>query len=255
MTKKKKTEGNSNTAVKTIDKNEVEEMFENGELDSSVNELLEEQKEHEDQETKEAKQKLEQEQMTDEELIYNLINTPGHKFQINFDVLFEKEQAFFDKLDEDTVQRLINNVASKKSRSKAQGKHAEVHKMETIDYKLKKTRKASSKKPSGIDPTTKEIQAVNTVEEINRMIKNVQSKKCLAKGMQKEERYKELMELEEEMVAHRNELKGTSGRIRPPRELEEALNELKNIDEKDQTDEIKGQIKALEYVLKFDEEQ
>lgn len=142
------------------------------------------------------------------------------------------------------VIRLLKNVQSKKCRSKAMGRKVELEKA-----LIEEARLLEIKMTLEVEPKVKKLDIDSmTLVEINREIKNVQSKKCLAKFMDRTERQLDMIALEETLKAKRAILvpKEQATKVRTKLEIIGKIEELKALK---QTAIIKGQIEMLEYVL------
>jgi hypothetical protein len=141
------------------------------------------------------------------------------------------------------IVRLLKNVQSKKCRSKAMNRTValqEALKEEQRLLEIKKTLETS--------PKTKNLDIDSmTLVEINKEIKNVQSKKCLAKFMDRKERQLEMIELEERLKVKRAEIapKEQQVKVRTKLEIIDMIKTLETL----KTKESKAQIEILKQVL------
>lgn len=141
------------------------------------------------------------------------------------------------------VIRLLKNVQSKKCRSKAMGRKVELEKALVEEARL-----LAIKATLETEPKVKKLDIDSmSLVEINREIKNVQSKKCLAKFMDRTERQLDMIALEEQLKAKRAEIapKEQATKVRTKLEIIAKIEELKLLD----TIEAKAQIEILQYVL------
>ena len=137
--------------------------------------------------------------------------------------------------NQETLKRLLKNAQSKKCRSKAMNRMVEFNKtceiIEAIQNELKKYQKTK-------------IVDVNQMDlaDINKAIKNAQSKKCLALAMGRTEQYDKAIEDENKFL----ELKDKLGKQPKVNKIQVKINELKELE---QTEEVINQIKLLESLL------
>ncbi len=117
---------------------------------------------------------------------------------------YPMEDNFYQELSEEELKRLLANVASKKSRSKSMSKMDDVKRCLEIEGLIKKQLTTNDVQPTSL--TEENIEAVDNYDDITRMIKNIQSQKCLAKAMGRQEKYDKMIAMEEIASAKRDTL-------------------------------------------------
>jgi Leucine-rich repeat (LRR) protein len=132
--------------------------------------------------------------------------------------------------DLEDLKQLLKNAQSKKCRAKAMNRLEDLHKTEKIIEVIQN--EISTLRP------TKTIDASNmSLEEINKAIKNAQSKKCLALAMNKDA--SKIIEEEEYFKKMKETMKPES----TLNKIDKMIEELKNMK---QTKEVVAQIEILQ---------
>lgn len=137
--------------------------------------------------------------------------------------------------NQESLKRLLKNAQSKKCRSLAMNRTTEFDKtcqiIEAIQNELKKYQK-------------QKVVDINQMDlaDINKAIKNAQSKKCLALAMGRTEQYNKAIEDENKFL----ELKDKFAKQPKINKIQVKINELKELE---QTEEVVNQIKLLESLL------
>ncbi len=133
---------------------------------------------------------------------------------------------FYQDLPLDELKRLLANIASKKSRSKSMSKMENFAKCQEIEKLLKNAiYSKNGQKKQKTTLTVKNVKNCQDYAEINKIVKNIQSQKCLAKLMNNVKKHQKMLELEE--IA-----KNVKNNLEPVKKLQidQKLEELAKID-------------------------
>ena len=155
---------------------------------------------------------------------------------LTFENLLKNQSSLVELKNEsqDTLKRLLKNAQSKKCRSKAMNRIVDLNQSITIIDAIQ----------SQLEQY-KEVKVVSSnlsLDDINKAIKNAQSKKCLAKAMSRTEIYDACIVEENRLL----EIKDTMAKVPKVNKIQVKIDELKLLK---QNKNIQEQIQLLESLL------
>lgn len=169
------------------------------------------------------------------------------KKTLNLIELAENSQDWYNSKSLEELESMYNSISSKKSRSKYMSKDSDYKNCEKILEKVKiaKDLKTPNKK------TTQNIQIdqIFSIEELNRILRNLQSRKSIANSMSRFDIVEDLEKSEELVRNQKNKIIQTNQNIMNYQDIKNLYETLKN--EPIQNSYTDGMILAIETILKI----
>lgn len=151
------------------------------------------------------------------------------------------------------VKKAIRSVQSKKSRLKKQKNRSDYDSLMTEILKQEQTLKEvrayfEPKKIEVPNMTKKDIELLN-LEQTNKALKSIQSKKCLVqhntKNIADNVEYNSAVEVEEMLLDHKSNIKPIDEKLVKKSDINNLLDNITNLDKKIDREYIEEQLKNL----------